>query len=157
MGATSTLADLGAIDSKLNDKKIIYSENFIDGLRPVYAKRSTEIPNKPSFRGENLQAPDVPGEKTLQSKVEESKGEKNKEKHGTFQNVSLTQKEKQKLDEKFASSVSEKINALSEYMKSQGKTYKSHYATILVWAKKDKKSEKDHSQSGFGGMSKRLQ
>jgi hypothetical protein len=35
-------------------------------------------------------------------------------------------------------------------MKSKGKTYKSHYATILAWDRKDKK-EKDGKDKRFSG------
>ena len=144
-----TLADLNAIDLELNNNKIIYSENFINGLRPVYAKRSTEIPLKPSLRGENQGARSVSGEKTPQSKVKKSRGEKSKEQYGTFKNVSLTQKEKQKLDERFNSSVNERIDALSEYMRSKDKKYKNHFATILTWARRDAgKMQKTTSESG---------
>jgi hypothetical protein len=33
----------------------------------------------------------------------------------------------------------QRIEALSEYMKSKGKTYKDHYATILSWARKEQR------------------
>jgi Lin1244/Lin1753-like, N-terminal len=89
---------------------------------------------------------------------EEVKGKEDKEKkYGTFKNVSLTQKEKQTLDEKFDSSVDGKINALSEYMESKGKSYKSHYATILAWARKDDNQNAVQVTTGFGGTNKRLQ
>lgn len=56
---------------------------------------------------------------------------------GTFQNVYLTSEEVDKLREKFGESYAEKIENLSAYMASTGKGYKSHYATILNWARKD--------------------
>lgn len=70
-----TLSDLGAIDKGLHQEKAIWSDNFVVGLAPVYSKRSTEIPKKPSLRGENKPNNIVSGEKTPQSKVEESKVE----------------------------------------------------------------------------------
>ena len=33
------------------------------------------------------------------------------------------------------------IERLSSYMASKGKQYKSHYATILTWARKDEKEK----------------
>ena len=52
--------------------------------------------------------------------------------------VSLTKKEYSKLLEKFGEAdLKEKITALNDYLGSKGKKYKSHYHTILMWARKD--------------------
>lgn len=59
-----------------------------------------------------------------------------KHKHGEFSNVLLTDEELKKLKEKF-SDWKERIEDLSLYMERKGKRYKSHYATILSWARKD--------------------
>jgi len=67
-----TLADLDAICPELYANKMIWSDNYIERLIPVYEKRSTDIPSKPSIRGEN---PSNRVDKR-QSKVKESKGEK---------------------------------------------------------------------------------
>jgi len=48
------LRDLGAIDSVLWDKKVIWSQNFVDGLSTVYSNRKVEMPVKPSFYGQKL-------------------------------------------------------------------------------------------------------
>lgn len=74
----SSLSDLGAINKDLHRRKIIWSQNFVDGLRPVYVKRSTDLPVFPSFLLENNSSAVVSGEKTPQSKVKESKGKKSK-------------------------------------------------------------------------------
>lgn len=139
----SLLADLGAIDKELLSKKIIFSDNFLEHLRPVYGKRGTEIPCKPSFRGEN----EVSGPEMQQSKVKESKGKERKV-FGTCANVKLTDDEYQKLTDKFNGTTEDRINRLSEYMASRGKTYKSHYATILAWSRKDKNDTGQDSSAG---------
>lgn len=162
-----TLCDLRAIDAELYENGMIWSDNFLAGLRRVYEKRSTEMPNKPSFRAGNcgegaLPAPQVP--KTPQSKVKKSKEEKvEKKKHGTFDNVYLSEKEYLSLSERFGDEVEEKINALSEYVSSKGKKYTSHYATILSWARKDgekptpkKPAGGPRGTFGFGGVNKVL-
>ena len=41
------LADLGAIDAGLNNKRIIWSQNLVDNLELVYRRRATGIPEKP--------------------------------------------------------------------------------------------------------------
>lgn len=68
--------------------------------------------------------------KTTKKKKEE------KHKYGEFQNVLLTDTELNKLKEKFTD-YHDRIERLSLYVASTGKVYKSHYATILAWAKKD--------------------
>jgi len=60
--------------------------------------------------------------------------------YGTFNNVLLTDGEYQKLAIKFGNDdIVEKIEALSNGMASKGYKYKSHYATILSWDRRDKK------------------
>lgn len=93
---------------------------------------------------------------------EEEKGNK-KDKYGTFFNVFLTSTEKAKLDEKFGVDVDARIEALSEYMKSKGKKYDSHYATILSWKRRDDKSQTPvgragivNPEDGYAGSGKRL-
>lgn len=55
---------------------------------------------------------------------------------GTFANVHLTDSEFEKLQVAFPDYL-DRIERLSAYMESKGVTYKSHYATILNWARKD--------------------
>ena len=40
------------------------------------------------------------------------------------------------------------MERLSEYIQSKGKRYKSHYATILAWARKDADRCKAESKEG---------
>lgn len=62
-----------------------------------------------------------------------------KRKYGTFENVLLTDDELEKLKERF-NDYEEKIDNLSSYIASKGAKYKSHYATILNWSRKDDKN-----------------
>ena len=59
-----------------------------------------------------------------------------KHKYGEYKNVLLTDDELQKLQEEFAD-WDARIERLSSYVASTGKAYKSHYATIRNWARKD--------------------
>lgn len=59
-----------------------------------------------------------------------------KRKYGLFENVLLTDEEYQKLKDKFTD-YENKIENLSSYIASKGDKYKSHYATILNWSRKD--------------------
>lgn len=79
--------------------------------------------------------------------IKESKeGKERKNNYGTFDNVQLTDAEYEKLQEIFPNDYEEKINTLSEYMKSKGKTYKSHYATILNWNRLDQKRQQEQDK-----------
>jgi len=57
-----------------------------------------------------------------------------------FEVVKLTKEEHDKLVEKFGQNgADERIENLSLYVQSKGDKYRSHYATILNWDKRDKK------------------
>ena len=62
-------------------------------------------------------------------------------KYGTYKNVLLTDEDMEKLKTEFPDDWQNRIERLSEYIASSGKTYKNHLATIRVWAKKDKERE----------------
>ena len=59
-----------------------------------------------------------------------------KHKYGEYQNVLLSDDELQKLKTEYFD-IDERIERLSSYIASTGKKYKSHYATIRNWARKD--------------------
>lgn len=60
-----------------------------------------------------------------------------KHKYGEYNNVLLTDEELEKLKAEYFD-YEERIERLSSYVESTGKKYKSHYATIRNWARKDK-------------------
>ena len=60
-----------------------------------------------------------------------------KHKYGEYKNVLLTDEELEKLKAEFPDWQS-RIERLSGYIASTGKSYKSHLATIRVWAKRDR-------------------
>ena len=73
-----------------------------------------------------------------------------KHKYGEYKNVLLTDDELNKLKERFID-YQERIERLSEYIASKGTKYKSHYATILSWARREneKQTEKKTSNNKF--------
>jgi predicted phage replisome organizer len=73
-----------------------------------------------------------------EDKDKEKDNKRVKHKHGEYKNVLLTDDEYDKLQAEFPD-LSERIERLSEYIESKGAKYKSHYATIRAWAKKDTK------------------
>lgn len=61
-----------------------------------------------------------------------------KDAYGEFGNVRLTDAELDKLLSRWSDAqVSQEIEALSAYMRSKGKRYADHYATLLNWLKRD--------------------
>ena len=69
---------------------------------------------------------------------------------GEFENVTLTEAEWTRLCGRWPEhQVREEIENLSSYMKSKGKRYQSHYATLLNWLKRDH-PEPAPSPSGGG-------
>ena len=63
-----------------------------------------------------------------------------KHKHGEYNNVLLTDEELEKLQAEYPD-WKDRIERLSSYVASTGKSYKSHYATIRNWARNDKKKQ----------------
>ena len=59
-----------------------------------------------------------------------------KHKYGEYKNVLLSDEELEKLSTEYYD-YEERIERLSSYVASTGKKYKSHYATIRNWARKD--------------------
>lgn len=57
--------------------------------------------------------------------------------YGKFQNVFLSDAEYQELTEMFPWDYRKRIEQLSVYIKSSGKKYQNHFATICLWAERD--------------------
>ena len=58
--------------------------------------------------------------------------------YGAYRNVLLSEEELQTLESEFPQDYWQRIERLSEYMASTGKSYRSHLATIRSWARQDK-------------------
>lgn len=63
-------------------------------------------------------------------------------KYGQYKNVLLSDKDMDKLKTEFPQDWENRIERLSEYIASSGKSYKNHLATIRSWARKDKQKDK---------------
>lgn len=96
---------------------------------------------------------DIEEDKELEKEKEElPKGNSKKpikHKHGEYNNVLLTDDELDKLKAEYPD-WQERIERLSSYVASTGKAYKSHYATIRNWARKDKEQSKGASVADYG-------
>ena len=114
---------------------------------PRAEKPVTENPRagKPSVGNPMTENP--PGIITNESNTDKSNTESIKERdtgqpsvsrrYGLYGNVFLTDKDMEKLRDEFPSDYDRRIEELSEYMASKGKTYRNHLATIRSWARRD--------------------
>ena len=82
----------------------------------------------------------------IEEEIDKEKDIKNnrvvRHKYGEYQNVLLSDEDYSKLINEFPSDYKERIERLSSYMASTGKSYKNHLATIRNWSKKDKPATK---------------
>lgn len=67
-----------------------------------------------------------------------SKAKPIRHKYGEYKNVLLSEDQMEKLKTEFPNDYQERIERLSEYCESSGKTYKNYLATIRSWARKEK-------------------
>ena len=69
-------------------------------------------------------------------------------KYGQYENVVLSYADLEKLRQEFPNDYLDRIERLSEYMASTGKTYKKHIATIRSWARREKKDVISEQEQG---------
>lgn len=155
------LADMGKIDAPLwSEKRIIWCQSLVDRLSSLYAKRTTDIPQKPLLDGEERQeakkTPDPPQEKPKKSEQKKENKPKKaatpkpqappKIKYAEF--VSMTEAEHQKLVDKYGEQKTAMfIEKLDNAKGAKGYTYKSDYRAILNWVVED--VEKDLQKGGY--------
>lgn len=90
-------------------------------------------------------ATDIDKEEDIE--IEKDKREKKKKapprhKYGQYSNVLLSDVDMDKLKTEFPHDWEQRIERLSAYMESSGKTYKNHLATIRDWARRDDEKRK---------------
>ena len=76
----------------------------------------------------------------VKEKIIEPPKKETRHKYGAYNNVLLSDTDLEKLKTEFPD-YEVRIERLSEYMASTGKSYKNHLATIRSWAKKDKQTK----------------
>jgi hypothetical protein len=88
--------------------------------------------------GNQLATQDSIGELSIvEESIVDSPKKETRHKYGAYNNVLLSDTDFEKLKTEFPD-YKERIERLSEYIASTGKSYKNHLATIRSWAKKDK-------------------
>lgn len=111
-------------------------------------KREAEkllLQNSTEFPRTSMDVPriDIEGDIDIDKDKNKSISKKSpRHKHGEYQNVLLSDDDLDKLKTEFPSDWDQRIQRLSEYMASSGKSYKNHLATIRNWARRDKPAAK---------------
>ncbi len=108
-------------------------------VEKLLSQNSTEIPRT------SMDVPriDIEGDIDIDKDKNKSISKKSpRHKHGEYQNVLLSDDDLEKLKAEFPADWDQRIQRLSEYMASSGKSYKNHLATIRNWARRDKPAAK---------------
>ncbi|HAQ0349245.1 TPA: helix-turn-helix domain-containing protein [Enterococcus faecium] len=116
-----------------------HQENLVGGHQEIYQDNNTSINN--TFNNTKEYIRDLPP-------LKKSKAKPIRHKYGEYKNVLLSDEQMEKLKTEFPNDYQERIERLSEYCESSGKTYKNYLATIRSWARKEK-SEPKNASSGY--------
>lgn len=74
-GILDLLAKLGAIDPTLWAQRIIWCQNFVDGIAPAYTKRGAETPPKPELLDQKPRRKGVSGTRNPQTRLDKTREE----------------------------------------------------------------------------------
>lgn len=96
---------------------------------------SPALENRPQISKEVISTEKI---NTDLNKRKREKGTPSRQSYGAYRNVLLSTEELQALEAEFPQDYRQRIERLSEYMASTGKSYRSHLATIRSWARQDK-------------------
>lgn len=91
------------------------------------------------------------------NRIDKVSKDKIRHKYGVDANVLLTDEEYEKLKREFPDDYEQRIDDLSMYLSSKGKTYKNHLATIRNWDRMDKKRESKKRDAQEDEQTRRIQ
>ena len=124
---TSNIEIANTIEDNINKKKIIKEENSFKEDKARAREKAPATFNAPAVVGAPTKEPQTP--KTQNHA------------YGQYKNVMLSDQEFETLKSEYPMDYQKRIEAVSEYCASHGKSYKNYLATIRVWAKKDKEKQ----------------
>lgn len=105
--------------------------------QPCIENPDTESPDAEKPQPENA-AQIITNQSSTQESTTEGDSEKiRRHRYGQYQNVLLSDSDMENLKEEFPADWQRRVERLSEYMASTGKTYRNHLATIRSWARRD--------------------
>lgn len=121
-----------------------YTEKPIECLATSWQPNGNQVATQYSIDKNSIVEDSVEKDSLSDSDEPEPPAPKNtkpsKHKYGEYSNVLLTDDELEKLKAEYPDYL-DRIERLSSYVASTGKSYKSHYATIRNWARKDKEQQ----------------
>lgn len=106
----------------------------------------TEIENVGIPNGYQMDTQDRLGKVSLEL-GKDKKDKPIRHKYGEYKNVLLSDEDLEKLKTEFPNDYESRIENLSCYIESTGKSYKNHLATIRNWARKEKPQQAKQSNS----------
>ena len=148
----STLAKLGEIDKELWEKgRIIWCQQLVDSLEPLYKKRTVSIPKKPVLGAKTTvtaQDDEMPGSQPEEKPKHKLKKEQPpKKQYAEF--VFMRERDYEKLVEEYGEQRTRRmIEILDNYKGSKGKKYADDYRAILNWVVK-RLLEEEHQNGGM--------
>ena len=115
----------------------IYVKKYVSEVQKSDFLKS-EIRTSRSTESELLEVQNLNPNKTNMNKTDRTRKENIQRKpYGRYENVLLSDKEYQTLQEEFPLDWADRIEAVSAYVESTGKKYKNFLVTIRNWAKKE--------------------
>lgn len=122
----------GGVDERIFNSLKSDEEGKLYHERTVYEMKKREEFAKKKANKKN-------GRKvTREKKPKEEKPKEDKKSYGEYNRVFLTDKQYERLKEKYGASLDARIDALDEYIEMNDKEYKNHYAVIVHWDKRNK-------------------
>lgn len=103
-------------------------------------RKALQAVNDMSMTSQRCHETDIEEDKDKEEDKENSVDKPQKQtrhKYGYYKNVLFTDDDLEKLKAEFPADWEQRIERLSEYIASTGKSYKNHLATIRAWARKD--------------------
>ena len=131
----------------------IREQNRIRQKKWYDKQKALQEPNiKPNVRITQPNGIDIEEDKDIKNKIieKENKEKEIRHKYGEYSNVLLSDSDYEKLKSEFPSDYTTRIENLSSYIASTGKSYKNHLATIRNWAKKDASKPTKPQKTRYG-------
>ena len=149
---TECIQDVYSLDTQDRLGKVRLGKDRIElGKDRVRDRERQELESAHAPENLPLEIAENKNNKNNENDVNNSDSKKpTRHKYGTYNNVLLADEDMEKLKAEFPKDWQSRIERLSEYIASSGKTYKNHLATIRSWAKKDdeRKTAKNRSENG---------
>lgn len=117
--------------AKHREKQKLLEAGQLDSESNVTCNVTVTQGNALDIEGEGEEDIDIDKKKNISKKPA-------RHKYGDYSNVLLSDDEMEKLKAEFPADWENRVQRLSEYMASSGKSYKNHLATIRNWARRDK-------------------